>query len=140
MTRAALKHHSRQVKATVGVQTVEVPEFYAMSEDSDVGDAGSRPHRLCVPHWSLPVWQHRGSCEASCPSLHVPVLHRIDEVDTAPLLVLQERALVQEIPEVLGPFPLVRGLQPSRFSMSQFCIVMTTSSTSRSWSRSCRSR
>ena len=44
MMRAALEHHSRQVKATVGVQTVVVPEFYAMSEDSDVVDAGSRPH------------------------------------------------------------------------------------------------
>ena len=108
----ALEHHSRQVKATVGVQTVAVPEFYAMSEDSDVGDAGSRPHCLCEPQGSLPVWQHRGSCEASCPSLHVPVLHRIDEVDAAPLLVLQEPALVHEIPEVPGPFPLVRGLQP----------------------------
>ena len=61
---------------------------------------------------SLPVWQHRGSCEASCPSLHVPVLHRIDEVDAAPLLVLQEPALLKEIPEVPGPFPLVHGLQP----------------------------
>ena len=33
-------------------------------------------------------------------------------VDAAPLLVLQEPALVQEIPEVPGTFPLVRGLQP----------------------------
>ena len=81
------------------------------SEDSDVGDAGSRPHCLCEPQGSLSVWQHRGSCEASCPSLHVPVLHRIDEVDLAPLLVLQEPALVQEISEVPGPFPLVRDLQ-----------------------------
>ena len=112
MMRAALEHHSRQVKATVGVQTVVVPEFYAMSEDSDVGDAGSRPRCLCEPQGSLSVWQHRGSCEASCPSLHVSVLHRIDEVDLAPLLVLQEPALVQEISEVPGPFPLVRGLQP----------------------------
>ena len=40
------------------------------------------------------------------------MLHRIDEVDAAPLLVLQEPALVQEIPEVPRPFPLVRGLQP----------------------------
>ena len=112
MMRAALEHHSRQVKATVGVQTVAVPEFYAISEDSDVGDAGSRPHCLFEPEGSVPVWQHRGSCEASCPSLHVPVLHRIDEVDAAPLLVFQEPALVQEMPEVPCPFPLVRGLQP----------------------------
>ena len=39
-------------------------------------------------------------------------MYRIDELDAAPLLVLHEPALVQEIPEVLGPFPLVRGLQP----------------------------
>ena len=49
MMRAALEHHSRQVKATVGVQTVVVPELDALSEDSDVGDAGSRPHCLCEP-------------------------------------------------------------------------------------------
>ena len=66
-----------------------------MSEDSDVGDAGSRPHCLCEPQGSLPVWQHRGSRR-----------------DTVPLLVLQEPAHVQEILEVPRPFSLVRGLQP----------------------------
>ena len=58
--------------------------------------------------------------------------------DAAHLLVLQEPALVQEISEVPGPFPLVRGLQP--MDVEQVLDVTTTSSTSRSWSRSCRSR
>ena len=112
MMRAALEHHSRQVKATVGVQTSWCGSSTPCPRTPTWGCLGRRPHCLCEPQGSLSVWQHRGSCEASCPSLHVPVLHRIDEVDLAPLLLLQEPALVQEISEVPGPFPLVRGLQP----------------------------
>ena len=55
-------------------------------------------------------WVMRGVVsESSCTRA---AQDRIDEVDAAPLLVLHEPALVQEIPEVLSPFPLVRGLQP----------------------------
>ena len=37
MMRAAMEHCSRQIKATVGVQTVAVPEFFQMSEEGSDG-------------------------------------------------------------------------------------------------------
>ena len=46
MMRAAMEHHSRQVKVSVGVQTSVVLEFYAMSEDSDVGGCWVAPTLL----------------------------------------------------------------------------------------------
>ena len=40
------------------------------------------------------------------------MLHRLDEVDAVPLLVLQEPTIVQDISEVPVPSPVVRGSQP----------------------------
>ena len=37
MMRAAMEHHSPQIKATVGVQTVAVPEFFQVSEEGSDG-------------------------------------------------------------------------------------------------------
>ena len=55
------------------------------SEDSDAGTL-DHSHTACASRrGSQPVWQHRGSFEATCPCLDVPVLHRFEEVVAAPL-------------------------------------------------------
>ena len=64
--RAAMEHHSRQIKATVGVQTVAVPEFSQMSEggsdevhdDEAAAAGGERPAALPEPRPQERVQRH----------------------------------------------------------------------------------
>ena len=83
MMRAAMEHHSRQIKATVGVQTVAVPEFFQMSEEGSDGVQDGEAVGMDVHVVSLERISERSAVSGlqrhspnieHAPSLDVPML------------------------------------------------------------------
>ena len=93
-------------------------EYYRLT-DEEGGElvVGARPTPLAEGRPQGKVERHGGIGYEHDLALDAPVLQMVEEVDDVllPPLVLQEQAIVLEIPEVPRPSSVVRAVQPTDF-------------------------
>ena len=131
MMRAAMEHHSRQIKATVGVQIVAVPAFFQLSEEGSDGVQDGEAVGLDVRVVPLERVSERSAVSGlqrhspnieHAPSLDVPTLQVCR--DGGPGGGLQDFLPVQGSEAVFGgggPGGRPRGLVPGQSSTASSC-------------------
>ena len=126
-------HFTAKFRKTPSPQAAATEYHRLTDEEGGELVVGARPTPLVERRPQGKVERHGGIGYEHVLALDAPVLRMVEEVDDVLLapLVLQEQAIVLEIPEVPRPSSVVRAVQPTDFEqvLNAQCCTWTTRTT-----------